>query len=219
MRRRHLRRATALVAAGVLAISPLTVGSAAAAPSGDTPTFDFQNEGAADGDIDNRSAATQPTAQQRALASQLSPSVRFNKYGTPAELMPKVETRQLTATSDPVAIARGFLMANNAAFGLSTQAINEMDVLVSRPMGEGSYVMLRQRFGSVPSSLDGLAAFGIRNGAVVYLTSTLSPNSQQPEPATLSPGQALAAAATDAGLTANQLDTTRVELGAVPIGG
>jgi extracellular elastinolytic metalloproteinase len=219
MRRRHLRRATALVAAGALAISPLTVGPASAAPSGDASTFGFQGEGTADGDIDNRSAATQPTAQQRTLASQLSPTVRFNKYGTPAELMPKAEAQGLAATSDPVAIARGFLAANSAAFGLLGQSINEMDVLVSRPMGEGSYVMLRQRFGSMPASLDGLAAFGIRNGAVVYLTSTLSPNTEQPEPATLSPDQALTAAATDAGLAGKKLDNTRVELGAVPMPG
>lgn len=179
----------------------------------------FQGEMAADLDVDNRAAATQPTEQQRMLASQLSPTVRFNKYGAPAVLFPKAEAQQLAATSDPVAIARGFLLANTATFGLLAQSINEMDVLVSRPMGEGSYVMLRQRFGSMPSTLDGLAAFGIRNGAVVYLTSTLSPSSQEPEPATLSPGQALAAAATDASLTADQLDLTRVTLGAVPMPG
>jgi hypothetical protein len=128
------------------------------------------------------------------------------------DLGPKAST-----TSDPVSIARGFLQGNTETFGLSEQSINAMDVLVNRPMGQGSFVMLRQHFGSVPSALDGLATFGIRDGAVVYVGSTLSPDSTDPAPATISPGDALAAAAADAGLTQTDLATTRVRLGAVPM--
>jgi extracellular elastinolytic metalloproteinase len=219
MRRRLLRSATALTATGVLVVSSLAVGTATAAPAAEPSAIGFQGEGKADLDVDNRAAATQPTAQQRTLAGQVSSTVTFNKYGTPAELVPRAPAGKPAAASDPVTIAKSFLQTNNGAFGLSASAINEMDTLVSRSMGDGSYVMLRQRFGSMPSALDGLAAFGIRDGAVVYLTSTLSPNVQQPEPATLTPGQALAAAAGDAGLTADQLASTRVELGAVPMPG
>src|SRR5262249_9080088 len=135
-------------------------------------------------------------------------------------LVPRTDVqRRAAAASDPVAIARGFLADNRDAFGVSDQTINSMDVLVSRPMGQGSYVMLRQRFGAMPSTLDGLAAFGIRDGAVGFLPWTLSRESGEPAPATLSPGQALAAATADAGLTEDQLANSRVTLGAVPVPG
>ncbi|MFC5112136.1 hypothetical protein [Kibdelosporangium philippinense] len=116
-----------------------------------------------------------------------------------------------------MAVAKAYLADNQAAFGLSGNSVETMEVLVNRPMGQGSYVMLRQRFGDLPSMLDGLAVFGINNGAVTYLSSTLSPNRPSPEPATISPDQALASASADADLTADALGTTRVLLGAVPM--
>jgi hypothetical protein len=179
----------------------------------------FQGELTHGRDVDNRGTA-QPTDQRRTLASQRSTAVRWNKYGTPATLVPRADIqRRPAATSDPVATARGYLMTNRDAFGVSEQTINAMDVLVNRPMGQGAYVMLRQRFGALPSAMDGLAAFGIQDGVVTYLTSTISPDSTAPEPATLSPGQALAAAASDAGLAMTELGTTRIQLGAVPMPG
>src|SRR5262249_39040805 len=101
-------------------------------------------------------------------------------------------------------------------FGVSDTSINDMDVLVSRPMGDGAYVMLRQRFGDVPATLDGLAAFGIRDGAVVFMTSSMSPDRGAPEAATISSDEALAAASANAGLAGDQV-TTRVRLGTVPM--
>ncbi|HEV8555132.1 MAG TPA: M36 family metallopeptidase [Actinophytocola sp.] len=188
-----------------------------AAPAVDQ-AIGIQGEGSPRRDVDNRGAAAVPTTQQRTLATERSTAVRWNRYGTPATLVPRTDTqRRAATTSDPVAIARGFLADNRAAFGVSDQSINSMDVLLSRPMGEGSYVMLRQRFGDLPSTLDGLAAFGIRDGAVEFATSTISPDRPAPEPATLSPEAALAAASADAGLSAAQLASTHVSLGAVPM--
>ncbi len=195
MRRNSLRRATALAVTGVLAISPLAVGTAAGAPGVSSPSaFSFQGEDRPDGDLDNRPAAAQPTAQQRSLASEQSTGVQWNRYGAPGVLAPKTEAQARIAAADPVTIARDFLSGNTATFGVSTASINEMDVLVNRPMGDGAYVMLRQRFGGVPATLDGLAAFGIRDGAVVFMTSTMSPDRGAPEAATISPDDALARA-------------------------
>jgi extracellular elastinolytic metalloproteinase len=216
MRRPAFWKATALAATGVLWISLLPVGTASAA----LDTGIVQGDVSGNGDVDNRPGAAQPTDKQRALAGQRSTSIRWNRYGTPATLVPRADVqRRAAAGSDPVAIARGYLADNGDAFGLTAQTVGAMDVLVSRPMGQGSYVMLRQRFGSTPSSLDGLAVFGIRDGVVIFLSSTLSPDSSEPEPATISQDEALAAAAADAGIAKDNLATTRVQLGAVPMPG
>lgn len=169
------------------------------------------------GTVDNRGATVQPSDQQQSLADHGNSTVRWNRYGTPATLVPRVEAQHKLAAADPVAIARGFLSDNKAVFGLSQDAIDRMDVLVSRPMGQGSYVMLRQRFGAMPAILDGLAAFGIRDGAVHFMTSTLSPQTLQPEPATISPNDALTSAASNAHMSVQALTTTNVQLGAAPM--
>ena len=218
MRRNVLRRATALAVTGVLVISPLAVGTAAGAPATSSPSeFSFQGEDRSPGDIDNRPAAAQPTAQQRSLATDRSTGVAWNRYGAPAVLTPKADAQSRIAAADPVTIARDFLRGSITTFGVSEQSINEMDALVSRPMGDGAYVMLRQRFGGVPTTLDGLAAFGIRDGKVAYMTSTMSPDRGNPEAATISEADALAAASGNAGLVGDQLSATRVLLGTVPM--
>lgn len=221
MRRHVLRRAFGLAAAGMLAVGLLlsqTASGDPAAPAAGPSVGSIQGESSRDADVDNRAGAAQPTDRQRTLAGERSTTVRWNKYGAPATLIPRADAqRRVDAAGDPAAVARGYLMDNRDAFGVSEQTINAMEVLVSRPMGQGAYVMLRQHFGSLPSALDGLAAFGIRNGVVSFLTSTLSPDRPAPEPATISPQDALAAAAADAGLATNELATTRVQLGAVPM--
>ncbi|QFZ19008.1 M36 family metallopeptidase [Saccharothrix syringae] len=208
MGRRVLRQAAVLAATGALAIGPLVAtGTASAAPTGGA-TVEAPGDGHDPDDVDNRPPAARPSDRRLALAGERAATVRWNRYGTPATLVPRPGL-QARSAGDPVAVARGYLAANPDVFGLAQRDVDSMDVLVSRPMGQGSYVMLRQRFGSTPSILDGLAAFGIRDGAVVYLSSTLSPTTTAPEPATLSPEQALAAA----GLGA----ATRVTAGAVPV--
>jgi len=202
MRRSQFRRAVVLVATGVLA-SSLVMGTADGAPQNPTPA-PVQGDVTTSGDIDNRGPDAQPNA--RLATGQRS----WNRYGTPKTLVPTTETTKPDA--DPVAVARDYLASNQEAFGVSRQSIDAMDVLVSRPMGQGHYVLLRQRFGDLPAIVDGLAAFGIRDGAVSYLSSTMSPEDTAPAPATLSPDDALDATSTTA-------TTNRVKLGAVPMPG
>jgi hypothetical protein len=221
---RRLRKAAVLAATATLAVGSLATGTAAWAAPATAPQAAVQGDGqgavqgevSGGGDVDNRAGTAQPSQRQRTLAGEGATTVRWNRYGAPGTLVPRADRQRRQAGSDPVAVARGYLTANREAFGLTPADVAAMEVLVSRPMGQGSYVMLRQRFGELPSVVDGLAAFGIRDGVVVYLSSTLSPARQAPEPATLSPGQALAAAAADAGIPAAGA-TTRVRLGAVPV--
>ncbi|MBW4720462.1 M36 family metallopeptidase [Saccharothrix sp. SC076] len=207
MRGRAFRRASALAATGALALSLLDYpGTAVAAPVvGGTPVV--QGDTTDHGDVDHRPGAVRPTERQRALAAERGAVVRWNRYGTPATLVPHASTRT-RVDGDPVAVARAYLVANSDVFGLSPQRVDAMDVLVSRPMGRGSYVLLRQRFGTAPALLDGLAAFGVRDGAVVHVGSSLSPVEADPEPAALTPEQA-----------AGPDGAARVRLGAVPVPG
>jgi extracellular elastinolytic metalloproteinase len=217
MRRQALRRAMALAAAGTLTLGIMSVDSATGDPRSPGVNH-LQGDLVDEPDVDNRGAAAAPSDLQITAANQGSTNIKWNKYGAPASLVPKAEAQPRAATNaNPADIARGYLLDNNETFGLLEQTINTMDVLVNRPMGEGSYVMLRQKFSGVPSMLDGLAAFGIHNGQVVFLTSTLAPDRAAPEPATISNDEALAAAAADAGVTIEDLTTTRVLLGAVPM--
>ncbi|MEV0676114.1 M36 family metallopeptidase [Actinosynnema sp. NPDC050436] len=217
-------------------ISPLAVGTASGDPAtspggaatvvgGSTPggvPAGVQGDTHGDGDVDHRPGATRPTDRQVALAGDRGTTVRWNRYGAPATLVPRADGQRRDAAKDPVAVARAYLGDNRELFGLGTGAVDAMDVVVSRPMGQGSYVMLRQRFGTTPALLDGLAVFGIRDGVVVHLSSTLSPTRAEPEPATLSPEQALAAASADAGIPVTSAGTgaapaARVRAGAVPM--
>jgi hypothetical protein len=203
-----MRRTLCFAATATLWIGLLPLGTASSAELASPSAI--QGDISRNGDIDNRPPAAQPTSQQR---SKVGAEVRWNRYGTPSTLFPRPEAQRRTAAADPVAIARAYLTDNRDTFSLSTQTVDAMDVLVNRPMGQGSYVMLRQRFGQTPSILDGLAVFGIRDGAVIYLSSTLSPDRPEPEPATISPSEAQAAAVADAGISS----AARVQLGAVPM--
>lgn len=170
-------------------------------------------------DADFRPGAKAPTAGQRDRAAKTAGSVRWNRFGTPSSL--RASTAAQTATAaDPAGIAKAYLAANNALYKLSAATIEAMDVLVSRPMGKGSIVVLRQRFGGLPAGSDGLATLGISGGKVVYVSSSLVPDAPaaaQPEPATLDPARALDIATVNAGLSADKIATSRVTLTAVPL--
>jgi extracellular elastinolytic metalloproteinase len=215
MRRHSLRRAAAIATATFLT-GAFAVGTAWSAPAQPGPGA-LPGEVATGNDVDNRGATAQPSERQRSVAGDRATTVRWNRYGTPATLLPRADLQRRAAGGDPATIAKDFLTDNREAFALAADGIGAMDVLVNRPMGQGSYVLLRQRFGALPSIVDGLAAFGIRDGVVVYLSSTIAPRQQAPEPATITPEAALVAAAADAGVPAGALDTTRVTLGAVPM--
>jgi extracellular elastinolytic metalloproteinase len=169
-------------------------------------------------DADHRAGASTPTSAQRDLAARSASRIRWNRYGTPASLVPTATAQPRTAGADPVAVARAYLAGNAGLFRLSARSVDAMDVQLSKPIGQGAVVMLRQRFGSLPAGTDGLVSLGITAGRVVFVTSTLSPAAPaQPEPATLTEAQALEVAARDAGLATTALATSRVQLVAVPM--
>jgi hypothetical protein len=217
MRRdRAWKAACTLVAVAV--ITSLTAGAPASAAPKSVPApgtaLDLFGEGHGSRDKDNRVGTAAPTVQQRALAGRLG-AVRWNSLGTPAALGPAKALAAGLAT-DPETAARQYLVQNHDLFGVDASAVASMDPLLVRPIGAGSVVLLRQRFGDLPAGHDGLVAVLLKAGTVIRVTSSLSRDTRTPAPATLRAGQAVDAALRDAGLTSGQVGPVDVRMVAVP---
>ena len=159
-----------------------------------------------------------PSARQATLAG---PSVRWNPLGTPHALGPVLKGGAAAALAtglptDPEAAARAYLVANQELFGLDKTAVAEMERLLVRQIGDGSVVLLRQRFGNLPAGYDGQVAVLVRAGTVVRVTSSLSRDTRAPEPATLTAADAVTVALRDAGVAAGPGTRTAVHQVAVP---
>src|SRR2546430_1516549 len=118
--------------------------------------------------------------------------------------------------ADPATAARQYLTQNRDLFGLDDTSVAAMDLLLVRPIGAGSVVLLRQRYGDLPAGHDGLVAVLVNGGTVVRVTSSLSRDTRTPEPATLTPAEARRAALRDAGLDADRAGPFDVRKVAVP---
>ncbi|MFI5913297.1 M36 family metallopeptidase [Dactylosporangium sp. NPDC051541] len=215
-------------AAGLIAVAVIAGLTATAAPAWSAPpprepvatrgASDFLGEGKGARDVDNRKGTVAPSGQQRSLAGKFG-AVRFNAFGTPRALGPAARGRTSLAAglaADPETAARQFLVQNQALFGIDEQSVAAMDAVLVRPIGSATVVTLRQRFGGLPAGHDGLASILVSNGAVVRVTSSLSRDTREPQPATVSADDAIAAAARDAGLTAAQVGPVKVDTVAVP---
>jgi extracellular elastinolytic metalloproteinase len=210
------RAATVLLALAVTA--SLTVAAPAAhadpVPGAPGPASALPGEGHGPRDRDNRGAPAAPSARQRALAARLGP-VRWNALGTPQALA-SATPLATGLPADPEAAARQYLTGNADLFGIAPESVAGMEVLLRQPIGTGTAVLLRQRFGDLPAGRDGLVTILVAGGSVVRVTSSLARDTRAPEPATLDAAQAAAAAVRDAGLTPDQASVTDTRLVAVP---
>ena len=202
-RRTRSALAGLIAAATVLAAAPI---SAAAAPAPSSPQG-TPLAGDPVGDeyafVDNRPGAVAPRARMA--------GVRYNRFGTPASLTGKLATG---LSQDPETAARQYLSRNRSTF-----AADSLETLATTPVGKGSVVLMRQRFGKLPAAHDGLVAVAVRSGDVLSVSSSLSPEVAAPEPATLKAAEAVTLALRDARLTRKQLADHRVKLVAVPMPG
>ncbi|MFG1604705.1 M36 family metallopeptidase [Actinoplanes sp. NPDC049265] len=209
----HRRTRSALVAGLIatttlIATGPMPAGAAPApAPPAGTP-LTGEAVGHEHDFVDNRPGAAAPRARVA--------GARFNKFGTPASLTGKLATGLST---DPVAAARQYLKQSRGLFALDTASVDDLQTVASTPVGKGSVVLLRQRFGKLPAAHDGLVSVAVKGGDVLAVSSTLSPEVAAPEPATLTQAEAITAALRDAGLTRADLATHRVRTVAMPMPG
>ncbi|GAA1029076.1 hypothetical protein GCM10009557_16290 [Virgisporangium ochraceum] len=216
------------IAALVVSVGGIATGTAAPAvadpgrpgTSGTTPAaLELPADGHPSRDKDNRLGRVEPNAAQRSVAGAKA-SVRWNNLGTPRSLSPASASARSIAgglSSDPDTAARQYIMQNQALFGLDGAAVSTMETLLVRPIGTGALVLLRQRFGTLAAGHDGQVAVLVNNGTVVRVTSSLSRDTSVPQPATLTPAQAVGAALSDAGVAAGDLaGTPDARLVAVP---
>jgi hypothetical protein len=176
----------------------------------------YSEEGNASRDKDNRGTAAVPNARQRALSTTAG-SVVWNAFGTPEALGPAAKPIAGGFSTDPETAARQYLIANRDLFGFDANAVASMDRLLVNPLGTGSVVLLRQRFGDLPAGHDGLVSILVGGGNVYRVTSSLSRDTAAPAAPTLSTQDAVAAALKDAGLSADQVASAQLQLVAVPM--
>ncbi|MDP9384650.1 MAG: M36 family metallopeptidase [Actinomycetota bacterium] len=193
-----MRRAGLAVLAG-LALAGGGAGSAVAAEDEHGHTQGFQNEDAPDFNRDARTGRVAPTAAQRAAADRLGTRVRWNAFGTPSTLIRHGGYLATGLGDDAPAAARAFLTANRDLFRLSPEAIADLELVNDAPLGKGHAVLLRQRFGDLKPTQDGLVAVGVVDGKITYVSSSLSGDAGAPAPATLTAVDAYRAAAADVG--------------------
>ncbi|GAB1691593.1 M36 family metallopeptidase [Krasilnikovia sp. M28-CT-15] len=219
MRRPRRSAVVGLLATTLVITAPLGAAAGpqhppAATPLTGTPVgseYDF---------VDNRPGTAAPTAAQRSLVAGDGVVARWNRLGTPASLTP-TPRRVLAAEpgGDPETVARRYLKGSQALFAQDAADVDTMQTLAQTKVGTGTVVLLRQRYGGLPAAHDGLVAVAVKGGDVLRVTSSLSPRTERPAPATLTPAVALAKALADARIPRAELAQHRIRRVAVPMPG
>ena len=197
MRRPRRSAVVALLAVTAsLILAPVGAGASPAGAVGHE--YDF---------VDNRPGAAAPRAASKLVT-------RWNKFGTPASVAGTTKPLAAGLTGDAEAVARQYLQNNVSLYAADVDAL---DTIAQTPVGAGTVVLLRQRYGGLPAAHDGLVAVAVKGGAVLRVTSSLSPRTDKPAAARLTAAAALAAALKDAKITTAGLADHRVRLVAVPM--
>jgi hypothetical protein len=205
MRRRGIVLLTAAVVLGG-APAGAEAGATPAAPP-PPPSYAF---------VDNRPKLAGPVARPRVDRAL---KVRWNGLGTPAAVSRLSGALATGLARDPEKAARQYLAGHAELFTLRAAAVDELATVAVTPVGAGSVVLLRQRFGELPAAHEGLVAVAVRDGDVLRVSSSLSPRVAAPAPARLSREAALTAALRDAGIGRDRLTDHRVRLMAMPMPG
>ncbi len=210
----YRRRTSSIAAAGaagavLAALVPGLPSTAAPGPSG--VEADVQGEKRASRDSDRRGRGAPSAEQVRASGGK----ARFGTLGTPTSVSDAGRPLATGLPADPEAAARAYLSGARALFGLSQEQVDALEVLAVNPVGAGSAVLLRQRFGDLPAAHDGLVSVGVVDGTVVSASSSLTKGSARPAPARLTEQQAVEIARREAGAGAGP--AARVQLVALPV--
>ncbi|MEV4642085.1 M36 family metallopeptidase [Actinoplanes sp. NPDC049548] len=219
----RIRRRSAV--AGILAVTTIIASApigASASPANPSPAAATPLTGEhLDDDyafVDNRGKAAAPSSAQRSLGRD-DKVTRWNKLGTPASVTPAKGRLATGLRGDAQTVARAYLKRSTGLFALRTAAVDDLETVAQTKVGQGTVVLLRQRYGGLPAAYDGLVAVAVKGGDVLRVTSSLSPRTAAPEAARLQADDALAAALADAGIARGDLADSRVRLVAVPMPG
>jgi extracellular elastinolytic metalloproteinase len=155
------------VVAVVLALAVAAVATAASSSGGaarQDRQASVQGEERGQRDFDKRQGRKAPTAHQQ--------HVRWSRFGTPQSLTADDGSLASGLAADAVRAAREYLTANRELLGVSQATVDSLELLYDAPLGAGSAVLFRQRFGHLPAVHDGLVALAVSDGAVHYVSSS-----------------------------------------------
>ncbi|GEP34437.1 hypothetical protein NSZ01_22050 [Nocardioides szechwanensis] len=152
-------------------------------------------------DLDRRGTARPSLTQQRAVAGLGAVDVRWNRFGTPASLLPADGALAETTSADPVKAARTWLSRNASVFGLTAAQVSDLELVSSQPFAVSSAraVLFRQRFGDLTPALASMVTVGVANGEIAYASSSISKTTGDAPSAQLSPLQGWLKAAANVG--------------------
>ncbi len=158
-------------------------------------------------DVDARGVRLPSLGQRRAAARLDTASLRWNDFGTPASILPADGVLARATSADPATAARRYLAGQSAVLGLSRAQVGALELVSDQPlaMGGGHAVLFRQRFGALSPAIGSMVTVGVANGAIAYVSSSLTRTTGTPPPARLSPLQGWLRAAADVGLDAATL--------------
>jgi extracellular elastinolytic metalloproteinase len=220
---RGSRRATLALAGTSLLVAALVPGltqlpaiasTAPASPSGpvgdDVVTWGDTVPGLSDLDVRGQAA---PSAAQRAAARSLGRAeLTWNRFGTPASILPADGVLAPASSPDPVVAARDWVRDNAAVFGLTTSQVDDLELVGDQRLAQsdGHAVLFRQRFGTLSPALGSMVTVGVADGEVAYASSSITPTDAAPPAAALSPLEGWLAAARDVGRSG--VDVTAVDV-------
>src|SRR5689334_9749458 len=106
------------------------------------------------GDVDRRGPDLAPAAAARAALARLGRGARtsWNQYGTPHTLTRERDFLATGIKGTPVQVARAFLKSNSGLYGLSADAIDQLEVVSADPLPGSTTawaVLLRQKMNGI----------------------------------------------------------------------
>ncbi|MES2885730.1 MAG: M36 family metallopeptidase [Pseudomonadota bacterium] len=153
------------------------------------------------GDADFRPGALAPSTAQLALVQQLGANANWNRFGTVHSMIRHGGYLATGLGGTPEQQARSFIKANASLFRLSPASVDALELVNEgiTPHNAARAMLFRQRFGGLPSAVDGLITVGVVDGKVYYVSSSSAGDQPLPGAATLSPREAWSRAAANLG--------------------
>ena len=151
--------------------------------------------------VDTRGRALPSLLQRRAVSRLGDVQVRWNRFGTPASILPADGVLARATSSDPAAAARSWLSSNADLFGITRAQVADMEA-ISQPLASSGAraVFFRQRFAGLLPAIGSAVTVGVARGEIAYGSSSITKTTQQPPTATITPAAGWLKAAANVGL-------------------